>query len=593
MTSQIENENAAVNTSADEQSDIKTPDILNLDYRYLRLLGEGANGRTWLARDRRVGLDVAIKELKFAEDFKAYELFQREAEVLQSVRVEGVPHFIKSVNAPDMTSYIVQEYIPYPSLESRLEKGEIFDEEEVYTILELTSRILFALQTQYIPAIIHRDIKPGNILYCPATPTEDAKVWLIDFGAVDNAHKQSSGSTIAGTFGYMSPEQLQGEVSPRSDFYSLGATALHLLTGVFPYEIPVDLFQMKFHPVIEEKAPKTTKPMVDFLDMLLARNAEDRPQSIKELRMLLNEAMSASEKFREIKVDFEPVVDEPTTKLGRKFRATKVGQWFLRRKIAKLRKKFEKDIQRQIDNLEKAISEDKKQREAEEKELQKEREKNGIECRCEVRRVSVAGNVRIESKRKFAFDSDISSLNNLEREANFDESLLEGLFTHDGNWYAAYIRISECGDKCRICCTLDAPAGRKVRENEFTVLFIPSKHDIQKQPKQTIWLTEEFYTQFTGQKPLCRMTDEEKYLASHPEEVRRMAEEKKAAEEAEKAAEKAAEMKEIERRRQEYLSRYRERMNAGGKDGNNGNGGSYFEQLQRLNDIREKLKNRQ
>ncbi|MBQ9395483.1 MAG: serine/threonine protein kinase [Proteobacteria bacterium] len=518
MTSQINEINAAAEETASEQTEIRTPEILNLDYRYIRLLGEGANGRTWLARDRRTGLDVAIKELKFAEDFKSYELFQREAEVLQSVRVEGVPRFIKSVSLPDMTSYIVQEYIPYPSLESRLDKGEIFDEEEVYKILELVSRILFALQTQYVPAIIHRDIKPGNILYCPETATEDAKAWLIDFGAVDNAHKQTSGSTIAGTFGYMSPEQSQGEVSPRSDFYSLGATALHLLTGVFPYDIPRNLFQMQFRPVIQEKAPKTTKPMVDFLDALLASNAEDRPQDIKELRTLLKDAMDASEKYRGIKMDFEPVVDEPRTALGRKFRSTKAGQWLLKRKIARLRKKFEKDIQRQIDDLERTMAEEKNRREEEERRLQEERAQRGIECTCSVRRVSVVGKVRINMDNySWCRENRFSAFGEVDHELNFDESLMEGLFTHEGNWYAAYLPKWESDKTCDIRCTLDAPEDLKITKNEFKVWFIPSKMDIAVMPKQVIWLTPQFYMKFTGHKPLSLMTAQEREYFEHPE----------------------------------------------------------------------------
>ena len=224
-------ERSASSDAAEKENEIVTPAILNLDYRYIKLLGEGANGRTWLARDRRNALNVAIKELKFVEDFKTFELFQREAEVLQSIRVRGVPRCYANITK-DLTSYIIQEYIPYPSLESMIDAGEIFEEDEVYSILDMVSEILFALETQYIPAIVHRDIKPGNILYQKATRTQEARVWLIDFGAVDNAHKQSSGSTIAGTFGYCAPEQLQGEVSVKSDYYALGATALHLLTGV-------------------------------------------------------------------------------------------------------------------------------------------------------------------------------------------------------------------------------------------------------------------------------------------------------------------------------------------------------------------------
>lgn len=494
--------NTAVKSAAEE---VRTPEILNLDYRYTRLLGEGANGRTWLAKERKTGLDVCIKELKFADDFKAWELFHREAEVLQSIKVDGVPLYVDSVFAPDFTSYIIQEYVPYPSLESYLEKGEIFEEEEVYTILELTSRILFALQTQYLPAIIHRDIKPGNILYQRATANSDAKVWLIDFGAVDNAHKQSSGSTIAGTFGYMSPEQLQGEVSPRSDFYSLGATALHLLTGVFPYEIPSELFKLKFHPVIAEKAPKTTKPMIELLDLLLASNAENRPQDIKELRKSLNEATEASIKYRKLNTIIEVPDPEPRTKLGRWFRKTKLGTKLHEKEMARKRRKLEKVRARQIKMLEKREAIEKKLRLAEEKRLQEEREKNGILIRATAKRVSVAGSVMSKYQTSGYDENGIYVLEKREQQ-HLNENILEGIFQHDGNWYAAYVRNINIDIKC----SLDAPEGMKINEDTFEVTFIPNKADVSVVPKQTIWLSEEFYTKLTGELPKSRQKDAKK-----------------------------------------------------------------------------------
>lgn len=508
----IENNDKMMDNNLNTSDEIRTPEILNLDYRYVRLLGEGANGRTWLAKSRKNGLDVAIKELKFADDFKAWELFHREAEVLQSIKVDGVPKLIESVFAPDFTSYIVQEYIPYHSLEYYLENGEIFEEDEVYSILELTSRILFALQTQYIPAIIHRDIKPGNILYRRATPNSDAKVWLIDFGAVDNAHKQSSGSTIAGTFGYMSPEQLQGEVSPRSDFYSLGATALHLLTGVFPYEIPSELFKLQFHPVIDEKAPDTTKPMVDFLDFLLASSAENRPQDILELRKSLEEARKASIEYRKINVAFELPDPAPRTKLGQWFRKTKIGTKLHALKMARIRRRFENKRVRMLRKFEKMEAQAKKKRLEYEKLLQQEREKNGIKILATVKRVSVAGTVN-KSYSTMGYD-DAGRFHPGEREdIQLDENILEAVFQHDGNWYPAYLRFNKHNT---FKCSSDADEKEKIQENTFMVEFVPSKTDIHIPKNQVIWLDEELYTKFTG---LHSKTN--KGLQTKPNEVKK------------------------------------------------------------------------
>ena len=462
-----------------EEREIITPEILNLDYRYVKLLGEGANGFTWLAKDRRNAMNVAIKELKFVNDFKAFELFQREAEALQSIRVDGVPRCHKNITK-DLTSYIVQDYIPYPSLDDYLEKGEIFGEEEVFSILEMVSQILFALQTQYIPAIIHRDIKPGNILYRRGDRVTEPKVWLIDFGAVDNAHKQSSGSTIAGTFGYMAPEQLQGEVSPRSDFYSLGATALHLLTGVFPYEIPSELFHLQFHPVIEEKAPNTTKPMIELLDFLLAGNAEERPQDVHQLRKAIFDAAESSRKYKQITGDgiIEYPDWDPSTKLGWWFRKKKIGLKLhsthleIKRKLYKRRQ--ERRIARQLKKLEKREAKIKEKQRKNELKARQELEKNGIKCECTVRRVSVT------------------------RISNEDINLLEGLFTYDGFWYSAYILANN--NSVRVGCTkAAATTNKKISEDTFSVLFIPDSKQMTI-PKQDIWLSPAFYTPFTGKR---------------------------------------------------------------------------------------------
>ena len=487
-------ERSASSDAAEKENEIVTPAILNLDYRYIKLLGEGANGRTWLARDRRNALNVAIKELKFVEDFKTFELFQREAEVLQSIRVRGVPRCYANITK-DLTSYIIQEYIPYPSLESMIDAGEIFEEDEVYSILDMVSEILFALETQYIPAIVHRDIKPGNILYQKATRTQEARVWLIDFGAVDNAHKQSSGSTIAGTFGYCAPEQLQGEVSVKSDYYALGATALHLLTGVFPWEIPNEVFQLKFHPVIEEKAPNTTKPMIELLDTLLASNPEHRPEDIRALRRAIQEARESSRKYREIAMDIDEVLDLPArTRPGRWFRNTKVGTKLHNVHLSFLRKKAEWKRARRIKKLEREEARARKRREAEARRLAEERAKSGILCECAIRRVSVMSfdDIPVGDAWKHAHFKQKRMLS-----GSLDFNALEGIFCYEGDWHPAYL-TEPAPSSISINCTTTLAPNQKVHENTFQVHFLPEKCDIALAEPQTVWLTPDLYTRFTG-----------------------------------------------------------------------------------------------
>ena len=268
-----------------DQEIVQTPSKLAFDYTYLRLLGEGANGKTWLARTKRTGALVAIKEMKLSvmNDIKAFELFQREAETLQSLEVPGVPHFYESIfpEQENETCYLVQEYVSYPSISEILNGIGQFNEADTLMVMERLAGTLLILQTQYTPPIIHRDIKPSNIL-CEKL-NGGVELALIDFGAVANPQKRTGGSTIAGTFGYMAPEQLQGECCIQSDFYALGATAVHMLTGVSPYNMPSDVFKLEYKPVLAEKAPRTSKEMIALLDYMLAVKSSDRPADANAL----------------------------------------------------------------------------------------------------------------------------------------------------------------------------------------------------------------------------------------------------------------------------------------------------------------------
>jgi len=270
---------------------IETPEELKGQYQIIKELGEGANGKTYLAKAIYSNKQVAIKCLKMnqVDNHKSVELFIREAEVLQSIDVPGVPKYYSSIIPENGKGlyYIIQEYIKYPSLDTLLEQKGKLSEIEVIRIMKKLCNILSALQEQYVPPIIHRDIKPSNILVNQRE--DDVDVYLIDFGAVANPQKHQGGSTIAGTFGYMAPEQQLGDVEIQSDYYAVGATALHLLTGVMPYEIEADVFMLKFGPVLDQHAPDTTPAMRELLTLLLASDINKRPKDVDTLRHYINQ----------------------------------------------------------------------------------------------------------------------------------------------------------------------------------------------------------------------------------------------------------------------------------------------------------------
>lgn len=277
----------------------ETPPSLASNYRIIKLLGEGSNGRTWLARTLIGDKSVAIKSLKFSqmESLKSYELFLREAEVLASLDVHGVPIFYETVidKSQNNDCFLVQQFIDAPSIQSYLDQGRIFSESETLLLMRKLAEILKELETNYTPPIIHRDIKPSNILCHMPVLTDNALVdldpWLIDFGAVANPQKRQQGSTVAGTLGYMAPEQIVGDNTIQADYYALGATMLHMLTGVPPYEINAELFSLQFKPVIQDRAPNVSPNMIELLEILLDKAPEQRPHHIDELIRYIENVM--------------------------------------------------------------------------------------------------------------------------------------------------------------------------------------------------------------------------------------------------------------------------------------------------------------
>ena len=207
-------------------------------YEVVRALGQGAFGRTLLARDReRAGREVALKlfDVRGAPDLKAIELFEREADVLRALRHQGVPEVYDRVRATwdgAPAEFLVMEYVAGTSLAEIIATGRPLDPAEVLGLLVELLGVLDYLHGR-VPPILHRDIKPANIVVRP-----DGRPSLVDFGSVRRVFltPDESGSTVAGTYGYMPYEQYMGQASPASDLYALGATFLHLVTGRAPRE---------------------------------------------------------------------------------------------------------------------------------------------------------------------------------------------------------------------------------------------------------------------------------------------------------------------------------------------------------------------
>lgn len=248
--------------------------LLEGRYRLEAIIGKGAAGTTYRATRVEDGVQVAIKELllRSIDSFETETLFQREAEVLRTLHHPGVPRYYEHMSAgsgKQMGFYLVQEFVAGTNLAVDLAERR-FTEIQILEMLREICEILSYLHG-FRPPVIHRDIKPANIM----RRHSDGRLVLIDFGSVRAAvvDPQLGGNTVAGTFGFMAPEQFAGQATPASDLYGLGATALALLSRQEP-----QVFMDHDHRLIWQEAVHASAGLKSVLADLLQRDPGRRPQ---------------------------------------------------------------------------------------------------------------------------------------------------------------------------------------------------------------------------------------------------------------------------------------------------------------------------
>ena len=252
-------------------------------YAPVRIIGEGSQGKVYLAERRSDGRKVAVKEIQVRslQNWKDYDLFRRESAVLQSVRLKGVAEFIASyeyLSQDNPAAYIVQEYIDGRSLDDMIHAGYRFTIQRVFEIVQQILELLEKLH-HHDPPIIHRDIKPSNVMLKPRG-NDRFDVYLIDFGAVANPQVQDGGSTVAGTYGYMPPEQLMGNPCAASDLYSLGVLLAYMLSGVEPVNMQTSDFRLIIDPHLEN----VPRPVVRMLQRMLEPDTRERLSDYGKLK---------------------------------------------------------------------------------------------------------------------------------------------------------------------------------------------------------------------------------------------------------------------------------------------------------------------
>ena len=206
--------------------------ILGNRYQLLRKVGDGGMAFVYEAKDKSLNRIVAVKVLRpeFGDDEDFLKKFRREAEAIASVSHPNIVS-IYDVGEDRNVNYIVMEFIDGKNLKDIIRSEGILDE---YTALEITKQIAKALSLAHRKGIIHRDIKPHNILIS----NEGRIVKVADFGiakAVSNSTMTNVGNII-GSVHYFSPEQAKGRsVTSNTDLYSLGIVLFEMLTGRLPF----------------------------------------------------------------------------------------------------------------------------------------------------------------------------------------------------------------------------------------------------------------------------------------------------------------------------------------------------------------------
>ena len=290
---------------------IDLPVTLGGRYRVERELGRGGMAKVFLGTDTVLGRTVAVKVLapQFADDDGFVQRFRREAQAAASI---GHPHIVSvfDTGSDDGVHYIVMEYVEGRTLAEFLAGGgRILPDRAI----DIAMDVCQALEAAHAQGVIHRDIKPGNIMLNPR-----GEVKVTDFGiarVTTTADTVAQTAAILGTASYLSPEQAQGQpVDARSDLYSLGCVVYEMVTGRPPFlgdsPVAVASKQVLEQPVPPSKLNSDVTPDLDAVILrALAKNPANRYQSAEEMRADLERAK------RGLPVDATPLLAAGATQV--------------------------------------------------------------------------------------------------------------------------------------------------------------------------------------------------------------------------------------------------------------------------------------
>ena len=255
-------------------------------YRLVERIGAGGMGEVWRARDANLDRDVAIKLLTIAGGAsETRERFRREAHVLSRLSHPGVAT-IFDFDTQDGTDFLVMEYVPGGSLEARLEAGPL----SLDDVTRFGAVVADALHSAHERGILHRDLKPGNVVL-----TDAGQPKILDFGIAalmgddTKAVKLTQTGMIMGSLPYMAPEQLTDDpADARTDIYALGVLLFEMATGRRPFvkerreALMFEIFS-NAPPSLRSLRPELPAALEQLVDACLRKEPEHRPASASQI----------------------------------------------------------------------------------------------------------------------------------------------------------------------------------------------------------------------------------------------------------------------------------------------------------------------
>jgi serine/threonine protein kinase len=256
-------------------------------YRLQEPIGQGGMGRVWLGTDEVLGRRVAVKEIVPPAGFTEDEVRELSTRALREARTAARLSHANVVGVYDVvveggTPWIVMEYVESRSLQQIVAQQGPLD---VPTVARIGLGVLAALRTAHGSGVLHRDVKPGNVLIA----LEDGRVVLSDFGLATAAGDPSvtRSGVLIGSPSYMAPERTRdGEIGPAADLWSLGATLFYAVEGHAPYERGSAVATLTALATEEPPPARRAGALGPLIEGLLRRSPADRLDPATVERML-------------------------------------------------------------------------------------------------------------------------------------------------------------------------------------------------------------------------------------------------------------------------------------------------------------------